>query len=792
MKAGDSRVLGKTLLLLTAVLLCSVTRGDVIYVDDDAAGANDGSNWPDAYNHLSYALHEASAGDEIRVARGIYRPNQGAIPEFDWRTTTFRLVDGVTLRGGYAGSDAPDPNERDVRRYETILSGDLHGDDGPEFSNRDENSYHVVTIVGPAFLEGVTVTAGHASAMIGAGADDLAAAFGGGLWIIGQGVTVRECVFENNFAAEGGGGLYGEHAEMFLEGCTFDRNLAGSGSASTEGRGGAIMFDGVDAVVTDCLLRQNEATWGGGIYSSHSRGVESVNCLMLANTALRGGGAFYSEGGFMKVVNCTAVGNRAADGSFLLDVTFPVRGQQTPWILLDSCVLADSGNEISNSAAVLTIQHTDMLAGISAVSDPQHAMIWGPGNIAVDPLFAEGGYWVDVDDPNVAVEPNDPNAEWIDGDYHLKSRAGRYDPNAQAWVQDDVTSPCIDAGDPISSFEHEPTPNGIMINMGAYGGTVEASRSEYSWSFATTQGPVPAEALGVVLPHEHIFTDLRGPTTPGYGQADAADVVRIMAPLLAEARQGGVGVMFECSSIGVGRNVPIIAQVAQVAELPVVVPTGVYGRADFAPPEHRNMSEDELTALFTDEIQQGIEGTGIKAGFIKIATGSGSMTALEEKFLRAAGRAARQTGAAIASHTPVGANATRQADILASISPEIRLIWVHAQNTSNRDLHRQLAARGVFIEFDSLGWNPGQDSTFIAAIKDLLAAGVGARILLSHDAGWYRPGEPNGGSQKPYTYLVDTFIAKLINAGVDDATIRMITEINPIRAFAFKSVITGE
>jgi phosphotriesterase-related protein len=75
----------------------------------------------------------------------------------------------------------------------------------------------------------------------------------------------------------------------------------------------------------------------------------------------------------------------------------------------------------------------------------------------------------------------------------------------------------------------------------------------------------------------------------------------------------------------------------------------------------------------------------------------------------------------------------------------------------------------------------------IAAIKELLSAGHGDRILLSHDAGWYRPGEPNGGTQKPYTYLTDNFIPKLKNAGLDDATIRMITETNPIRAFGFKS-----
>ncbi|MHC4167678.1 MAG: phosphotriesterase family protein, partial [Planctomycetota bacterium] len=157
------------------------------------------------------------------------------------------------------------------------------------------------------------------------------------------------------------------------------------------------------------------------------------------------------------------------------------------------------------------------------------------------------------------------------------------------------------------------------------------------------------------------------------------------------------------------------------------------------------------------------------------------------RILRAAGRAANETGAAIASHTPTGSNAIRQVDILRSISPTTRFIWVHAQNESNRNIHRQVAARGGYIEFDNLGWNPGQDSAHIAAIEELLDAGYGDRILLSHDAGWYRPGVLSGGTQKPYTYLVDTFIPKLRSAGVDDATIRMITEINPVRAFAFRS-----
>jgi hypothetical protein len=98
----------------------------------------------------------------------------------------------------------------------------------------------------------------------------------------------------------------------------------------------------------------------------------------------------------------------------------------------------------------------------------------GEGNMDLDPCFADPGYW----DPNGT--PEDPNDDiWIDGDYHLKSQAGRWGPAKQAWIRDDVTSPCIDAGDPMSPIGQEPFPNGGRVNMGAYGGTIEASKSYF-------------------------------------------------------------------------------------------------------------------------------------------------------------------------------------------------------------------------------------------------------------------------------------------------------------------------
>jgi hypothetical protein len=109
--------------------------------------------------------------------------------------------------------------------------------------------------------------------------------------------------------------------------------------------------------------------------------------------------------------------------------------------------------------------------------EPYCTLNWGLGNIKTDPCFAEPGFWAHANDPNLIVEPNDPNAAWIDGDYHLRSPAGRWDPPRNTWVIDTDTRSCIDAGNPNSDWTAELWPHGKRINMGAYGGTPQASMS---------------------------------------------------------------------------------------------------------------------------------------------------------------------------------------------------------------------------------------------------------------------------------------------------------------------------
>jgi parallel beta-helix repeat protein len=163
-----------------------------------------------------------------------------------------------------------------------------------------------------------------------------------------------------------------------------------------------------------------------------------TNCTIINNSASTAGGGMISQDSSPTLTNCTFIGNSAA--YFGSGICF---NGGSP--MLTNCILwGNTPDEIFVFSDTPVITYSDVQGG------------WdGEGNIDADPLFAE---------------PDN-------GDYHLKSQAGRWDANSQTWIIDEVTSPCIDAGDPSIPIGLEPLPNGGIINMGAYGGTVEASKS---------------------------------------------------------------------------------------------------------------------------------------------------------------------------------------------------------------------------------------------------------------------------------------------------------------------------
>ncbi len=302
-------------------------------------------------------------------------------------------------------------------------------------------------------------------------------------------------------------------------------------------------------------------------------------------------------------------------------------------------------------------------------------------------------------------------------------------------------------------------------------------------SIMTVLGPVPTSELGMILPHEHLCTDLRGPETPGYAQADPADVVRRLRPHIEEIKAQGITALVECSTVGVGRNVHVLRAVAEELGLGVVAPTGAY-RDAFVPGELRSLSQQALAERMVAELTQGIEGTGVRAGFIKLAASDEGPSALEERLLRAAAEAARQTGAAIASHTTVGRSAQRQASILQEEGLDLgRFIWVHAHCEPDPELHLELARQGAYLEYDAIGSQDLDDAYFAGLVRRAWGAGLGDRVLLSQDAGWYQPGEPQA-PIRGYGHLVDAFLPVLRREGFDGAAIHTMVVENPQRAFA--------
>ena len=485
--ASNLRVWWLIPLLLIVVILCPFSYGKVIYVDDDAVGSNDGTNWENAYTFLQDALTDAESADkpvEIRVAQGTYTPDKVAGQTPGDRKATFQLINVVTLAGGYAGIGIDDPNVRDFELYETILSGDLDDNDVDvndpnnllDEPTRAENSYHIVTgseTDYTAVLDGFTITAGNAN-----GTSYTIFGHGGGISNnINGNPTLTNCTFIGN-SAYYGGGMYYTDSNPILNHCTFSGNVARNHGGGLCNQNWIRVTMADNPTFTNNTLSGNMAEYYvGRIYINSMTNSLLTNCTFSGNFAGDSGGGIYVHyNSSFSVTNCTFTENFSPHGNSVSSISY---SYEDPSIVqLNNCILWDYDNEIWNEdGSTITIIYSDIRGGQNNVYDPYEKITWGIGNIDADPLFADPGYWADVNDPNIAVEPNNPNAIWIEGDYHLKSQAGRWDPVSESWVVDDVTNPCIDAGDPNSPIGYEPFPNGGIINMGAYGGTEQASLS---------------------------------------------------------------------------------------------------------------------------------------------------------------------------------------------------------------------------------------------------------------------------------------------------------------------------
>jgi phosphotriesterase-related protein len=291
----------------------------------------------------------------------------------------------------------------------------------------------------------------------------------------------------------------------------------------------------------------------------------------------------------------------------------------------------------------------------------------------------------------------------------------------------------------------------------------------------TVKGPIPADQAGMVLHHEHVMVDFIGAAQTGYHRWDRQAVIPVVAPYLMEIQPYGVNMLMECTPAYLGRDPRLLVELSEECGINLVTNTGYYGAAkDKHVPEHAfTKSVDELAALWIGEFENGIEDTGVRPGFLKIAVDdSAGLSATDEKIVRAAARTHLKTGLAIASHTGPDGPAFAQLEILIEegVSPEA-FIWVHAQG-GTMEGHVQAAKMGAWISLDYVTADSANIEKNVAMIEALKNKGYLNRILLSHDAGWYTVGEPGGGSYRGYTAIFTHLIPRLKEKNFTDQDIR--------------------
>lgn len=301
----------------------------------------------------------------------------------------------------------------------------------------------------------------------------------------------------------------------------------------------------------------------------------------------------------------------------------------------------------------------------------------------------------------------------------------------------------------------------------------------------TVRGPIPAAQMGKTLIHEHILVDFIGADSISPSRWDKEQVLDTVSPYAEEIVSFDINTLIECTPAYLGRDPELLLTLSKESGLNILTNTGYYGAVNnkYLPEKAFDLSVEELAAIWIAEWDSGIENTGIKPGFIKIGVNSDSLSDMHQKLIRAAGLTHKQTGLTIASHTGPYIPASQQVALLKEIGVHpSAFIWVHAQNENNMENYLQLAREGAWISLD--GIQPSNQAEYLKKLKFLKERGHLDQILISHDGGWYSPGEENGGNFREYTTISREFIPLLLENGFTKADIRQLLVANPAKAFS--------
>jgi phosphotriesterase-related protein len=303
----------------------------------------------------------------------------------------------------------------------------------------------------------------------------------------------------------------------------------------------------------------------------------------------------------------------------------------------------------------------------------------------------------------------------------------------------------------------------------------------------TVRGWIDASEMGLTLPHEHALVSFqpyaewaRQPLV--YGRDE---VVAVVLPRLRRLRELGCRTFVDATPMHVGRDPALLRRLSEESGLHVLTPTGNYAAREnsFLPPHAFSVTAGELAGRWIREWTDGIDGTGVRPGFVKLGFNGRSLSDVERKLIHAGALTHRETGLTIGAHTGPAVAALEQLAILEreGVHPSA-WIWIHAQSEPDAARHIAAARRGAWIEFD--GIDSRSLERHVEMVTRLRDAGLLNRVLVSQDAGWYAVGQPSGHMARSYEVLFTHFLPALRARGFTAAEIDTLLVRNPATAFA--------
>jgi phosphotriesterase-related protein len=289
------------------------------------------------------------------------------------------------------------------------------------------------------------------------------------------------------------------------------------------------------------------------------------------------------------------------------------------------------------------------------------------------------------------------------------------------------------------------------------------------------------------LSHEHILVDFIGAEHIQPHTWNHDSIKKIVMPFLDQLKAFNVTYFVDATPRYLGRDVLLLEKISVLSGLKIITNTGLYGaRANkFIPGYAFEMNAEELAESWINEYKNGIEGTTIKPGFIKIGVDNTEpLDPMHEKLVRTAALTHLQSGLTIASHTGKAMSLWPQLEILQSmgVSPEA-FIWVHAQEENDYSHFLRAAALGCWISFDGIGWEmEGHMEKILFAKQNAILD----KVLISHDAGWYDP-QKEEQQFVPFTGIFTQLLPALKEKGFTDEELNLLLSVNPSKAFSIET-----